>query len=93
MLFGSHEKSLIFHGEGGNKSNSDGGSGEKGSSGACGGVDSNYGNTSRIKQFLSALGSQSLKVLLRRGGSSGFSPFGLDTLVPHRLSNPPTHGL
>lgn len=29
MLFGSHEKSLIFHGEGGDKGNSDGGSGER----------------------------------------------------------------
>ena len=49
MLFGSHEKSLIFHGEGGDKGNSDGGNGGKGSSGACGGGGSN--DVGHIKEW------------------------------------------
>ena len=44
--------------------------------------------------LLSFLGSQACKVLVfKQRGRSGFSPFGLDTLVPHRQEMRPTHGL
>ena len=44
--------------------------------------------------LLSFLGSQARKVLVfKRRERSGFSPFGLDTLVPHRQEMHPTHGL
>ena len=51
MLFGSHEKSLIFHGEDGDKGNSDGGSGEKGSSDACGGGGGGGNDVGCIKEW------------------------------------------
>ena len=45
-------------------------------------------------KLIVSLGSQALKVLVfKRRGRSGFSPFGLDTLVPHRQEMRPTHGL
>ena len=44
--------------------------------------------------LLSSLESQAHKVLVfKQRERLGFSPFGLDTLVPHRQEMRPTHGL